>query len=180
MPYKDKDKQREYHKEYYHKNKPKITANAKKPKRKKKRKAYLKKYTKRKKGFIATGKAKCYRRKRGKYKRRITARLQEHTRLVGNIKKHYGCMSNDCKWSGEFDYAILDLHHCDPKEKVENVSQLLHRSKQAIAREVNKCVVLCANCHRLYHIRNIQSWTTRCSVNDKLMVRKKHGRGFIQ
>jgi hypothetical protein len=47
----------------------------------------------------------------------------------------------------------LSWHHLDPKEKDDGVPQLLNsfRSKERILKEMDKCVVLCENCHRKVH-----------------------------
>ena len=52
-----------------------------------------------------------------------------------------------------FDHpAALDFHHEDPTEKEHNVNRLISdgRFKKAYE-EIKKCVVLCANCHRVHH-----------------------------
>lgn len=52
-----------------------------------------------------------------------------------------------------FDHpAALDFHHEDPTEKEHNVNRLVSdgRFKKAYE-EIKKCIVLCANCHRVHH-----------------------------
>lgn len=58
-----------------------------------------------------------------------------------------------CKECGENHPACLDFHHKDPAEKEAGVARLLHdtRSKNRLLREIAKCEVLCANCHRKHH-----------------------------
>ena len=58
-----------------------------------------------------------------------------------------------CKSCGENHPATLDFHHRDPKEKEATVSSLLAnlKSKDSILKEIEKCDVLCANCHRKHH-----------------------------
>jgi hypothetical protein len=52
-----------------------------------------------------------------------------------------------------FDHpAALDFHHVDPSEKENLVSKLVSNGCFAAAmEEVQKCIVLCANCHRIHH-----------------------------
>lgn len=174
MPQKDKEARKLYLKEYYQRNKEHIKAKSKSwsesPDGKVKRQVFLEKYNKKNKAKIIAGQAKCYQNNKDKYKERIQLRLKEHSELVAKVKQHYGCMSDDCKWSGGYDGAILDLHHIDPSEKELRVSSMLCRTKSVIAKEINKCLVLCSNCHRLLHIKQIVSVTRRCSVSDELMV----------
>ena len=48
--------------------------------------------------------------------------------------------------------AALDFHHTDPSQKENIVSKLVSDGCYAAAmREVKKCIVLCANCHRVLH-----------------------------
>jgi hypothetical protein len=54
-------------------------------------------------------------------------------------------------------WGALDFHHRDPTKKEKGVSLLYRRKKlnakniMLVLREVDKCDVLCANCHRELH-----------------------------
>jgi hypothetical protein len=52
-----------------------------------------------------------------------------------------------------FDHiAALDFHHEDPNTKEHNVNRLISNKRFAKAyEEIKKCIVLCANCHRIHH-----------------------------
>ena len=52
---------------------------------------------------------------------------------------------------GEFDPCIYDFHHTDPTTKEGKPSELLSRSWPTALKELDKCILLCANCHRLAH-----------------------------
>ena len=56
-----------------------------------------------------------------------------------------------CELCGFSHPGALDFHHKDKKEKDTEVSNLLKYSKKRILEEIEKCVVLCANCHRIHH-----------------------------
>jgi hypothetical protein len=59
-----------------------------------------------------------------------------------------------CKECGDSRYWVLDFHHRDPKEKDIEVSTLIRKgNKNKIIKEVEKCDVLCSNCHRDLHFR---------------------------
>ena len=48
--------------------------------------------------------------------------------------------------------AVLDFHHTDPSQKEGNVHRLAANGQYKKAlEETKKCVVLCANCHRVHH-----------------------------
>ena len=56
--------------------------------------------------------------------------------------------SRGCKNCGEKDPRCLDFHHKDSMKKVKEVSQMFHLNKDALLNEIEKCDILCANCHR--------------------------------
>jgi len=45
----------------------------------------------------------------------------------------------------------LDFHHIDPNEKEFSMAQFKLRSFDQVKSELDKCVLLCANCHREVH-----------------------------
>jgi len=69
---------------------------------------------------------------------------------VQELKSSVGCST--CP---EKDYRCLDYHHLDPTNKVDNVAQLVGQgvSWVNILKEIKKCIVLCANCHRKLHVQ---------------------------
>lgn len=56
---------------------------------------------------------------------------------------------NGCVLCDEKFYAALDFHHIDPKQKDKAIARAT--SKAYVKVEVEKCVVLCSNCHRKFH-----------------------------
>ena len=67
------------------------------------------------------------------------------------IKAYSDSVKKDgCKICGEKEICTLDYHHLSDKE--ENVAKLLRGgSLKKVKEEIEKCVVLCANCHRKLH-----------------------------
>jgi hypothetical protein len=68
--------------------------------------------------------------------------------IIRNIKE---CVS--CSVCGESHPACLDFHHREGKNKLVNISQI-HSKGWSIVRviaEIEKCDILCANCHRKIH-----------------------------
>jgi hypothetical protein len=60
------------------------------------------------------------------------------------------CGYNKCIWA-------LDLHHIFGKEKSFGISARgLTRAWKVVKAEADKCVILCANCHREIHAGNTQ------------------------
>ena len=65
-----------------------------------------------------------------------------------------GSKCNDCSFSyPDYPYVIFDFHHKDPNLKEFDWSKLRLRSKDTIIRELDKCDLLCSNCHRIRHYK---------------------------
>jgi DNA-binding NarL/FixJ family response regulator len=74
---------------------------------------------------------------------------QQFKKKLAEIKEASGC--TDC---GETNHIVLDFDHLHNKKY--NISRMIHDgfSWKAIAKEIEKCEVVCANCHRIRtHIR---------------------------
>jgi len=47
--------------------------------------------------------------------------------------------------------AAFDFHHLDPSKKDFNLSTLRNYKLENIKSELDKCLLLCSNCHRELH-----------------------------
>ena len=56
-----------------------------------------------------------------------------------------------CESCGISDLRVLDFDHLDPKTKIFNIAQAITHcyAWQVIMEEINKCRILCSNCHRI-------------------------------
>lgn len=81
-------------------------------------------------------------------KARKKQRVEEVLAWVDLFKSSRGCLR--CE---ETDPCALDCHHIDPAAKEISVSTLVRRrpNLSVVAKELAKCVVLCASCHRKEH-----------------------------
>lgn len=52
---------------------------------------------------------------------------------------------------GVFPDECYDFHHIDPSQKEMSISRNSAVGYEKIRRELEKCVLLCANCHRIEH-----------------------------
>lgn len=59
-----------------------------------------------------------------------------------------------CKKCGEKRPYLLDFHHKNPNEKDFTISDKARINLENIKEELDKCDVLCANCHREQHYLN--------------------------
>ena len=56
-----------------------------------------------------------------------------------------------CQKCGDTRSYVLDFHHMDMNEKDFTIGKLKKRSQEIIQQEIDKCICLCANCHREFH-----------------------------
>lgn len=59
--------------------------------------------------------------------------------------------NNNCKDCGNNDLRVLEFDHLPEFEKSYDISTMLSSSMslETIQKEINKCDVVCANCHRI-------------------------------
>lgn len=55
-----------------------------------------------------------------------------------------------CKRCGMDDKRCLEFHHKDPTTKETLITPNI-QNKKRLLREINKCIILCANCHKIVH-----------------------------
>jgi hypothetical protein len=75
--------------------------------------------------------------------RRIESQIK-NAALVDSFK-------TKCIRCGNADQRVLDFHHLHDKDKGVATLRVAGYSKARILKEISKCVVLCANCHRIQH-----------------------------
>jgi len=71
-------------------------------------------------------------------------RIKDRQEFINNYKTDAGC----AKCGYKKHPAALDFSHKDPKEKDFNISAGRFYSLDRLIKEIEKCDILCANCHR--------------------------------
>lgn len=89
---------------------------------------------------------------RERYKDRIKQNKNLHRQLIR--QKIIELKSCGCRICGEVDVCCLDFHHI--KDKSFEIGHSMDVTLENLLKEVNKCVVLCANCHRKVHAGKIK------------------------
>ena len=56
-----------------------------------------------------------------------------------------------CIKCGETRSYVLDFHHIDSDNKDFTIGKMKRGSAEVLQVEIDKCVCLCANCHREFH-----------------------------
>lgn len=69
-----------------------------------------------------------------------------------------------CQLCGEKDRNVLQFDHIDPKIKLFELCRQTNMSQKRYITEVDKCQLLCANCH---------------IIRSKYQTHKRHGTEFV-
>lgn len=72
---------------------------------------------------------------------------------MNNRQMFMDSLKTPCVKCGEKRPYVIQFHHKDPKTKSFPVASgaAYHKSKGDVIKEAEKCVCLCANCHKEYH-----------------------------
>jgi ferric iron reductase protein FhuF len=85
--------------------------------------------------------------------------LKKEKRLENKQKavQYKGRKCNRCNLFFEC-LDVYDFHHRDPKQKEESLNKLMNSNWDKIVPELDKCDLLCSNCHKLTHweLRNFK------------------------
>ena len=69
----------------------------------------------------------------------------------GEKKNFTASFKEKCQKCGETRNYVLDFHHKEKEDKDFTIGRFKKGSLEIIKTEIDKCVVLCANCHREFH-----------------------------
>ena len=83
----------------------------------------------------------------------LKCRADSHRKTFANKKqKAVDYLGGECSKCGYNKCnAALEFHHLDPNEKDVEPSRLLRRSWDKVKIEIDKCILVCSNCHREIH-----------------------------
>jgi len=91
-----------------------------------------------------------YRRNRKQEIKRVAKRKAELRAWLDEYRS-----SLSCEKCGENHPACLDFHHKDASKKDFSIANIkgMGWGKERVLLEIQKCVIVCANCHRKIHAR---------------------------
>ena len=74
-------------------------------------------------------------------------------------------LKTKCIICSESEPVCLDFHHINKEDKEFTIGKHRSRSKEWLLNEIDKCVCLCANCHRKVHagIINLEDYLDKSS-----------------
>ncbi len=87
-------------------------------------------------------------------------KAQKRHRLKVRAQLFEYLSNNPCVDCGEKDPIVLEFDHRDTKQKFKIIAKMLsgHYAWSSVLKEVNKCDVRCANCHRRKTYIQLGSW----------------------
>ena len=88
-----------------------------------------------------------YERNKEQHVQNVMANTRNAKQLAREYVYQY-LLTHPCTNCGETDPAVLEFHHIGEKDK--EVGRMIAQGygTDAIAAEISRCTVLCANCHR--------------------------------
>jgi len=82
----------------------------------------------------------------------ISCRKEYSSERTKDIKRkcieYKGGVCEDCGYDKDFP-AVYDFHHINGKDFT--ISKFSNRSFEKLKTELDKCILLCSNCHRIRH-----------------------------
>ena len=76
--------------------------------------------------------------------------ILNRTKSAERFKMYKSTLS--CIKCGENEACCLEFHHINPDNKAFNISEKVRSLKwKTLLEEIEKCVVLCSNCHKKVH-----------------------------
>tara|TARA_R110000787_G_scaffold268461_1_gene374961 strand:+ start:53 stop:535 length:483 start_codon:yes stop_codon:yes gene_type:complete len=147
-----KEERAAYKKQYYENNKEKLLADTKQYYENNREKLLADKkqyYENNKTGINIYGKE--YYKNNKKDLRAKQKEKRDKRNLM--LFKHKGSECAHCKLSEPDHSEIYDYHHLDPTTKMYSISIILEGPIERLIAEVDKCLLLCSNCHRKEHAR---------------------------
>ena len=88
-----------------------------------------------------------YLKNKSMYFNRNKNRQKEVVDFIESIKKN-SC----CPFCSESEPCCLDFHHIKGEDKIYNIATMMRRyTLSSVKKEVEKCSIICANCHRKLH-----------------------------
>lgn len=109
---------------------------------------------------------KWYKENRIERRKEIENRKEEIRKWFESLKRNMKC--SKCE---EDHPSCIEFHHIDPRKKDLDISLMVKDgySKRRIREEMEKCIILCSNCHRKVHYNQ----QTVISIKEEKTVKKE-------
>ena len=82
----------------------------------------------------------------------------------------HGCGCNNCGYNE--DYSGLEFHHIDATDKAFHLASktITNNNINGIRKELDKCILLCATCHRVVHSKDVRIEGNRISTPETIAM----------
>ena len=103
-----------------------------------------------------------YKKNKKKHLKEVYVRKRRNIRIV--MRKLMELLNRShCADCSIKDARVLEFHHRDSEEKEHNISDMLNQGFgwNSVSAELEKCEILCANCHRIRHLVDNNSYRVR-------------------
>ena len=84
---------------------------------------------------------------------KVNQKVQQRKR---KLVEQFGNKCHDC--GNSFPDVCYDFHHIDETNKEFNPANGLKLSEERMLKELEKCILLCSNCHRIRHYDSSRGW----------------------
>ncbi len=140
---------RQYSRDYYARtiDRRRETSRESYQRHKSKRLAYQKQYRAERREQLVQYQRDYYQQHKARMLQRTRDRYNNQREKISAIKLESGCIR--CGFNE--NPATLDFHHTDSSTKEGTIASFANRSAAWVQAEIKKCIVLCANCHRIEH-----------------------------
>ena len=78
---------------------------------------------------------------------------EKYAERAAELFEHKGGKCQRCDLRDLEHPEIYEYHHIDPSTKIDTVTKLMKNTLVKLYAEADKCLLLCANCHRKEHAR---------------------------
>ena len=100
---------------------------------------------------------------------------QLHRKIINEFKSFYGCY-----FCAEIDPICLQFHHLNPTEKDFEIHGGTKSSLNRYKQEIDKCEILCANCHLKVHANTLVVGNRRNIDSTTLIIPKLVSENMVQ
>lgn len=80
-------------------------------------------------------------------------RQEKSRNYIQDVLQNSKCM--DCE---NDNWRVLEFDHKDKSTKLYNISMMYDLSTETIQKEIDKCEIRCANCHRIRTAKQFNTW----------------------
>ena len=95
---------------------------------------------------------------------------RQKQRWVDRKKKAVHLLGSKCSNCGyDKNYAAMDFHHVNPKNKEADWKSLRLKKWESVIKELQKCVLLCKNCHVELHNPDAELGNVPCLLDNVLL-----------